>query len=199
MLRTCRTVSVALAAAIIVGRPSLAEDKEKPQPKPITIEDDLTATVPGDWKVVEPDFPRFRKAQFALPRAEGDDADGVLIVYHFGKGGGGSLDDNLERWYGMMEQAEGKSSKEVGKVAEIETGEGKSKIAITWLDLPGTYLDRPFPRSPRVTRRPRYRLFAAYVDGGSKSPYWIRAYGPDKTMLAERDGFVGFLKSIREK
>lgn len=89
MLRMCWIASVALPVALAVGSLSLGGDKEKPEPKRITIEDDLTATVPGDWKAVEPDFPRFRKHQFALPRAEGDDADGVLVVYHFGKGAAG--------------------------------------------------------------------------------------------------------------
>ena len=199
MHRTFLGLAVAMTAGLVVARAGLAEDQEKPEPKTITLENDLEGAVPGSWRPVEPEFPRFRKLQFALPRIEGDTADGVFIIYHFGKGGGGSLEDNLERWYGMMEQPEGKSSKEVGKVAEIEAGQGEKAIKITWLDLPGTYLDRPFPRSPEVTKRAHYRLFAAYVDGGSEGPYWVRAYGPDKTMLAEREGFEGFLKSLRTK
>lgn len=193
------SLPIAVVIASLFPETFCIAEEEKPETKTVTIADDLEGKVPADWKTVKPDFPRFRKHQFVLPRAKDDSADGVLIVYHFGKGGGGSLEDNLDRWYGMVEQPDGESSKKAGKIEQIESGQGDAKIEITWLDLPGTYLDKPFPRSPKVTRRENYRLFAAYVDGGEEGPYWIRGYGPDATMLEARDGFVSFLKSLHGK
>ena len=111
--------SVVAVAACLFATGSCPAEEKKPEPKKITIEDDLSGTVPGDWQAVKPSFPRFRKQQFALPRAKGDDADGVLIVFHFGKGGGGTLKDNLARWYGMVEQPDGKSSEKVGNLREL--------------------------------------------------------------------------------
>jgi hypothetical protein len=37
------------------------------------------------------------------------------------------------------------------------------------------------------------------IDAGKDGPYWIRAYGPDATMKAHRDGVEKFLKSIQKK
>lgn len=172
------------------------EEKQKSEAKtqPIELAADLTAEVPANWKSREP-ASRTRTHEFALPSPEKGLADGILFVAHFGKGQGGGLEDNLKRWYGMVEQPDGSPSEKVAKKAEIKTDAAK----ITWLDMSGTYLDRPSPMSPNVTKRPKYRVFAAMIDGGKDGPYWVRAYGPEAVMQAQRDGFERFLKSIAKK
>jgi len=155
----------------------------------------IRGEAPAAWRKQSPTG-EFRLAQFVLPRSEGDAADGVLIVYYFGEGGGGTLEDNLARWYSMMVQPDGKPSKDAAKVAKVE-GEG---VAITTVDLAGTYLDKPFPAAETFTRRPGYRLFAAMVatpGAGGRGPYWIRAVGPAKTMADHAEGWQAFVKSLR--
>ena len=73
----------------------------------------LTYTTPAGWKPVTT-ASAMRVAQFALPRAAGDAQDGELVVYYFG-GSGGTVDANIERWLGQMQQPDGKPSSAVGQ------------------------------------------------------------------------------------
>ena len=57
---------------------------------------DVTKTHHIDAGACDPNKP-MRKAQYTLPRAEGDGEDATLIVHYFG-GQGGSREVNLERW-----------------------------------------------------------------------------------------------------
>jgi len=52
-----------------------------------------------------------RFAQFKLARADGDEEDASLVVFFFGPNQGGSVSDNVDRWVGQMQQADGSSSK----------------------------------------------------------------------------------------
>lgn len=195
---------VALVAMILgavadkaIAAQEQADDETKrkaPATRELQLADDLAAEIPSLWKQQKASS-RFRTHQFLLPRAKGDKADGSLIVYHFGKGGGGGLEANLKRWYGMVEQPDGKASEKVAKPKKMKS----EKVTVTWIDVGGTYLHRPAPFVPKATRMKNYRLFAAYVDGGAQGPYYMRAYGPEKTMKAHRGGFEAMLKSIRLK
>jgi len=80
----------------------------------------LHFTAPKDW-IVKPSSSAMRVAQYALPRAAGDTEDGELIVYFFG-GQGGSVQANLDRWVGQMEQPDGRSSKAVATTEALTVG-----------------------------------------------------------------------------
>src|SRR5215468_7200472 len=54
----------------------------------------LTISVPAGW-VEQAPTSSMRKAQFLLPRAPGDQADGELVVFYFGPGQGGSVEANI--------------------------------------------------------------------------------------------------------
>ncbi len=82
-----------------------------------------------------------RVAEYVLPRAAGDTEDGELIVYFFG-GSGGSVDANIERWLGQMQQPDGRASRDVAtRSTRVING-----LNVTTLDLAGTYT------SPRYAR-----------------------------------------------
>ncbi len=181
-------------ALLAVG--GLAEEPkgDKPKTQTVKLAADLTAQAPAAWKAQEAKK-QFRTHEFVLPSSEKGAADGFMMVTHFGKGGGGDIESNLTRWYGMVEQPDGSSTEKAAKKHEIKIDAGK----IVWVDLSGTYLDRPFPASPQVTKRPKYRVFAAMIDAGADGPYWIRAWGPEAVMASHRDGFEQFLKSVAKK
>ena len=73
----------------------------------------LTYTAPVGWTVV-PTSSSMRVAQFALPRAAGDTGAAEMIVYYFG-GTGGSVEANIDRWIGQMEQPDGRPSSAAAK------------------------------------------------------------------------------------
>ncbi len=52
-----------------------------------------------------------RFAEFTLPRAAGDFEDAQLVIYFFGKGAGGNVEDNIDRWLSQVQQPDGKPSR----------------------------------------------------------------------------------------
>src|SRR4029453_17678208 len=94
----------------------------------------LTYTTPDGWKTV-PVASSMRVAEFALPRADGDAEDAQLVVYYFG-GQGGSVEANLQRWVGQMQQADGRPAAPVARrQTRVVNG-----LAVTLLDVSGTYI-----------------------------------------------------------
>jgi hypothetical protein len=177
-----------------VTKPAPAPKAGPKEPQEISL-GNLAATVPGEW-ASQPPNKEFRLLQFAVPKANGDKEPTVMIVFHFGKGGGGTVDDNLKRWQGMMRQPDGRSSSDRATVRKSE----REGLRLTTLDLPGTYLEKPFPFSDEVTQRPDYRLLAAVIETTREDgdgPYFVRLVGPAKTVEAAAAGWKRFTDSIR--
>src|SRR3989338_9158151 len=72
-------------------------------------EGSLTWSAPEGWIEETPSSP-MRKAQYCLPKVEGDSEDVSVSLFYF-PGQGGSIEDNLNRWYGQFIQPDGKSTK----------------------------------------------------------------------------------------
>jgi hypothetical protein len=176
-----------------------AQEKDKKteaKTQKVELAADLVAEAPADWKFQKPNR-QFRTHEFTLPDPDKGATDGFLMITHFGKGGGGGVEENLRRWYGMVEQPDGGPTDKASKKHDVEIKDARGKFV--WLDMSGIYLDRPSPMSEQVTKRPNYRVFAVMIDAGKDGPYWMRAYGPESVMKAHRDGFERFLKSITKK
>jgi hypothetical protein len=190
---------VIATSIVVVAGYAYAQDKDKKaetKTQKVELAADLTAEAPADWKFQKPNR-QFRTHEFTFPDPGKGSATGFMMITHFGKGGGGGLEANLDRWYAMVEQPGGGSTEKAAKKDTIELKGAAGKVV--WLDMSGTYLDRPTPMSEQVTRRDNYRVFAAMIEAGKDGPYWIRAYGPESVMKAHRDGFERFLKSISKK
>ena len=150
----------------------------------------LTYTAPAAWKAV-PTTSEMRVAQFMLPRAAGDGEDAELVVYYFG-GSGGSVEANVERWIGQMEQPDGRPSQAVA------TRETRSFNGLTFslVDVSGTYTAEMMPGSQQRHNNRNYRLRAAVVDTPN-GPYFIKLTGPAKTVGAHGPAFDQFLASVK--
>lgn len=133
-----------------------------------------------------------RQAQFLLARAEGDVADGELVVFYFGPGQGGSVEANIDRWVGQFGQPDGSSSKDSAKTTKSET----SGMAVTFVDLAGTYQAPIMPGAPERHNSPGYRLLAAVVET-PEGPWFFKLVGPAKTIGKWSETFNQFIKSIR--
>ena len=127
-----------------------------------------------------------------LPRAEGDGADGELVVFYFGPGQGGSVEANIDRWVGQFGQPDGSSSKDKAKTTKSEA----SGMTVTFVDLVGTYQAPIMPGAPEHHNSPGYRLQAAVVEtpGG---PWFFKLVGPEKTIDKWAESFNLFIKSIK--
>lgn len=150
----------------------------------------------GDYKLMAP--PEFTRKQprsqiiayeFSSPTAEGDEQPGRFTVMS----AGGSVEANLERWYGQFTQPDGGSTKDASKVEELTVAGQKVVLA----DLSGTFDDKPGPMAPGV-KRPNYRMLGAIVatpDGN----YFLKFYGPRNTVTKQRDAFVSMIKNLAKR
>jgi hypothetical protein len=138
-------------------------------------------TVPKTWVRKGPGM--MLLAEYAVPKSEGDKEDGRLTVSQ----AGGSVESNLERWKGQFAKLDKQNQESI----ELD------KLKVTLIDLSGTFNDSRGMMGPSVTR-PDYRMLAAIVEMPNPSnPYFIKCYGPQKTMAAHADEIKQFIRSMK--
>jgi len=149
----------------------------------------LTFTPPAGWQSSHPTS-SMRVAEFTLPRAAADPDDGQLVVYYFG-GSGGSVDANIQRWIGQMQQPDGKAS----SAAATRETRNVHGLTVTLVDVSGTYVAETAPGSTEHHNQPHYRLRAGVVDTAD-GPYFIKLTGPEKTVEKWDAAFNQFVGSF---
>ncbi|MGE3274738.1 MAG: hypothetical protein AB7O67_06475 [Vicinamibacterales bacterium] len=146
----------------------------------------LTYTAPAGWQQGTPTS-AMRLAQFTLPGKAGD---AELVIYYFG-GSGGSVDANIARWIGQMQQPDGSSSDAVAK-RSTRTING---LQATLVDVSGTYVAEVMPGAATRHHEPGYRLRAVVITT-PQGPYFIKLTGPAATVAAQDAAIERFLASI---
>jgi hypothetical protein len=144
--------------------------------------------VPAGW-VEQTPTSSMRKAQFSLPRVEGDSEDAELVAFYFGQGQGGSVEANIDRWIGQISQPDGSSSKEKAKTNSREVA-GKK---VTLVDVSGTYSNTMMSNT---SPRPGYRMLAAVIETG-EGPWFFKLVGPEKTVTKWSGSFDQFISNLK--
>jgi hypothetical protein len=152
----------------------------------------LKFDAPPGW-VSKPPASSARVAEFTLPKAAGDAEDAAVAVFFF-PGQGGSVQANLDRWIGQFAQPDGSPSKNVAKTTKLDA----HGLAITLIDLSGTYVAEVTPGSAEHYNKPGFRMRAAVVETPD-GPYYVKLTGPAKTVTRWDDSFMTFLKSLRKE
>jgi hypothetical protein len=152
----------------------------------------LEFTAPAGW-VTETPSSSNRQAQYKLPRAGNDSEDAELVAYHF-SGGGGTPQANIDRWIGQFRKADGTPASDTAKI----TRKNINGIAITTLDVSGSYEGSMMPGQTASKPKTDFRMLAAIAETGS-SPWFFKLTGPAKTVAKWQSSFDIFLSSIREK
>ena len=142
---------------------------------------------PDTWERVEPKS-GIVETEFAIP-TEGTAADGSPLPP--GRmtvmGAGGSVEANIDRWYGQFAQPDGAATKDKATTKKLDLAGCK----VTLVDIPGTYKDSPGGpfAGGRTVERPDYRMLAAIVETPDRGNYFLKFYGPAKTVAAHAAGF----------
>lgn len=144
--------------------------------------------VPTGW-IEQTPTSSMRKAQFSLPKAEGDSEDAELVAFYFGQGQGGSVEANIDRWIGQISQPDGSSSKEKAKTSSREVA-GKK---VTLVDVSGTYSNTMMGNTPP---RPGYRMLAAVIET-EEGPWFFKLVGPEKTVSKWSGSFDQFINGLK--
>ena len=114
----------------------------------------LKFTAPKGWETRAPSS-AMRVGEFAVPGVNGS---AELVVYYFG-GTGGSVDANIQRWVGQMQQPDGRPTSEVAK-RETKTING---LDISLLDVSGTYVAEMRPGATEKHNSPGFRMRTAVI------------------------------------
>ena len=141
----------------------------------------LSLEAPEGFEQVQPKSGMI-EAEFAVP-SEGDLPAGRMTVM----GAGGSIEANIDRWYGQFAQPDGAATKDKATTKKLDLAGCK----VTLVDIPGTYKDSPGGpfAGGRTVERPDYRMLAAIVETPDRGNYFLKFYGPAKTVAAHAAGF----------
>lgn len=140
-------------------------------------------TLPAQWQREAPSS-SMRLAQMVIP---GEAGDGLLTVFHFGPGGGGGVEANIQRWVGQIEADAGTEPSRAAFAVD--------SFQISWVETHGTL--KPSTMGMGNTEAvPGSTLMGAVVEG-AQGPWFFKATGPSATLDAHRDSFLGMLKSVR--
>jgi hypothetical protein len=148
----------------------------------------LKYTAPAGWQTRTASS-SMRVAEFVLP---GRDAAGSaeLVIYYFG-GTGGSVDANIQRSLGQLQQPDGRATSEVA-ARESRTING---LKVALLDVSGTYVAEVRPGATEKHNSPGYRMRTAVVDT-PRGPYFLKLVGPAATVATWNASFNDFLSSL---
>lgn len=188
--RRMLAVGAVLACLPAVPRDALAQ-VAAPASGVFTIADGaLSLEAPQAWKQVPPKS-RIVDAEFQVPGAGPDDAGRMTVM-----GAGGTVEMNIDRWYGQFSQPDGGATKERATTKSLKI----AGCPVTIVDVVGTYKDMPGGpfAGGQAVQRPGYRMLAAIVEskGGN---YFLKFYGPAATVGAHADGFMKMLEGMVAK
>jgi hypothetical protein len=141
----------------------------------------INLTPPGDWQQ-KPPGSSFVAAEFSLPRAAGDDADGRLTI----STAGGSIEANIDRWKAQF-QPQPKAAKQ--EVIDI------NGLKVTVVDFSGDFNDQRGPFAPGE-KRSGYRMIAAVIPNRGHL-HFVKATGPEKTIESRADAIHQFIRSAK--
>ncbi len=139
----------------------------------------VTLTPPAGW-ASKPASSSFVAAEFTLPCAEGDDADGRLTI----STAGGSVEANIDRWKGQFQPQPKEAKQEVVDVAGLK---------VTIVDFSGDFNDQRGPFAPGE-KRSGYRMIAAVIPTDGQL-HFVKATGPEKTIASNADAIHQFIRT----
>ncbi len=194
MIKTLATTALTGLVCLCFATPSgRAQDASKGT-KISLADGQITLQAPAEWKKVQPKS-NIVDYEFSAPAdaAEGDEKARITIM-----GAGGSVDANIERWYGQFEQPDGKSTKEVAKTDEFKV----DGVTVHWVDVSGSFKDTmgggPFSGGKTVLRKD-YRVLGAIIVSKQQGQYFIKMTGHEDVVDKLAEGFKKSLKELQAK
>ncbi len=181
----------------LVAAPAVAESPDAPGATPASAQEQATTgatagvawTVPARWEAQPPRM--MRVATYLIPKADEDDEPGECAVFFFGRGQGGSVDLNLQRWREQFETDSGSQPSLAERKSTI------NDLAVTTVSLAGTYLASMGPMfQSGAVKKPGYRMLGAIIEAPEGNVF-VKLTGPEKTVLSAEGEFQAFLNSLK--
>lgn len=183
---------VALAAVILAVGASSSAIARQGEGRAFTIADGgFSLAAPEGWKRVQPKS-SIVETEFAIPSEGEGEQPGRMTVM----GAGGSVEANVERWFGQFSQPDGSATKDKAATKKLKL----AGCQVTLVDIAGTYKDAPAGpfAGGKAIDRPDYRMMAAIVETPDRGNYFLKFYGPGKTVATHADGFRAMVEGLVE-
>lgn len=179
-----------LVSALVLGLAVTGKSAAGDKGTEITL-DGFKSTTPASWKEKEAKVP-FRLYTFTVPKAEGDERDGEVVISHTGKGSGGDLKPNITRWQEMFLPPKGKTMEEATKIDKMKVGD----VEVTVVNIEGTYKEKAKPFDTKFTPRSDFRRIHM-VFASENGPFFFSFVGPAKTVAAHKESFEKWVKGFK--
>ncbi|MFM9059651.1 MAG: hypothetical protein ACKOSQ_11100 [Planctomycetaceae bacterium] len=143
---------------------------------------------PAGWERVQPKS-NMVETEFAIPAAKGAAAGRMTVM-----GAGGTIEANIERWYGQFSQPDGAATKDKAATKKLKL----AGCDVTVVDIPGTFKDMPGGpfAGGKAVERPEWRMLAAIVETPGRGNYFLKFTGPAATVAGESDGFRRMVEGL---
>ncbi len=142
-------------------------------------------TRPASWEWVESTSP-MRKAQLKVSDvAKKQSAE--VVFFHFGEGGGGGTQANIDRWLGQFQEPREKLNSKI----ETSTAGGRK---VTYVQAEGTYMSG-MPAGPK-TAQAATTLLGAIIES-DKGNVFIRLTGPSALAASAKGDFRKLVESAK--
>lgn len=148
----------------------------------------VTGAPPEGWRQVPPSS-SMRVAEFELPGSGG--AASVAIF----AGTMGSVEDNVARWVGQFSGPDGTPASGLERTTlVVGEGEAGGGLKVVRVAVSGTFSGGMGMGGGGAN--PGYRMLGAIVERGSDFHY-IKAVGPEATLVEQEANFDAFIASLR--
>jgi len=148
---------------------------------------EFTFTRPANWEWVD-STSKMRKAQLKVTD-EASKASADVAFYHFGAGGAGTVQANVDRWLGQFAEPKDQIN---AKVEQTTVG----KIKLTYVQAEGTY-NSGMPGGP-TTPMPGYALIGAILES-EEGNVFVRMTGPKDFVKSKVEEFKKMIESGAKK
>ncbi len=136
---------------------------------------------PATWEWVPVTSP-MRKAHLKIAGKEKDQAADITF-FHFGPGMGGSVDDNVKRWFGQFTSKEGAAKTEPQQI-------GTAKVTV--VTTHGAFRSG-MPGGPTTTLND-YGLLGAIIENPGGDVF-VKMTGPQSLIQEQHAAFIAFITS----
>ena len=189
-MKTAAGLGSSLLCGLIfcVGLARAAEKNEGHDQSIVIADGKLQLTAPKSWTRKEPQT-SIVEYEFAIPAVEGDAQGGRMTVM----GALGSIDANIDRWKGQFSQPDGEN-KDKARIKKKQI----AGLDVHLVDISGTFKDQRGPFAP-ATERPNYRMLAAIIETKNTGNYFVKFYGPEKTVAKNEKAFNEMIESLEKK
>jgi hypothetical protein len=152
----------------------------------------ITFTPATQWKDLGADG--LRKAEYRYGPLEKDADSATVYVHYFGKGKGGTVEDNMERWIKQMSMPDGRDP-HTAVLRHTKTVDGMKAHV---LSLYGIY-NAPVgnPMEGKTTPKTSYRLVGVVVEAPEGNVFF-KLTGPEYTARIMIEAFMAMIEKIKK-